>query len=313
MASGSTRCWSARSGRRCCESHPGRGLRAVTLAVTMSKIRLTVWLAALLAAVACAWLAPLDAPATRQIDAGLKRALLTFAAARALNSVISVAQGTEVSLQPLGVGVTLAPGQLLDPVNDLVELFSNLMLAASVSFGVQKVLIGMAGYWPISLALTVAAIAWSVLQFRARGAPVWLPRLLVVLLMLRFAIPVVTLGTDVLWQKFLASEYESSQQSITSVSSEVVKLAPPAGLAGDSPGMVARMKQWLAENADVKMRFEALKQAAERATLHMIKLMVIFLMQTMLIPLLLMWALYSLARGVFALPRRAAGAAPVPA
>ena len=115
----------------------------------MTGARRLVAMLVMAALVACAWLAPLDAPATRQIDAGLKRALLTFAAARALNSVISVAQATEVSLQPLGVGVTLAPGQLLDPVNDLVELFSNLMLAASVSFGVQKILIGMAGYWLI--------------------------------------------------------------------------------------------------------------------------------------------------------------------
>jgi hypothetical protein len=80
--------------------------------------------------------------------------------ARALNAVISVAQGTEVSLQPLGVGVTLAPGQLLDPVNDLVEKFSDLMLMASVAFGVQKVLISMGGYWLISLLLTFAAIGW---------------------------------------------------------------------------------------------------------------------------------------------------------
>jgi hypothetical protein len=107
-----------------------------------------------------AWLAPLDAPATQQVDAGLKRALVSFATARALNAVISVAQGTEVSLQPLGVGVTLAPGQLLDPVNDLVEKFSDLMLMASVAFGVQKVLISMGGYWLISLLLTFAAIGW---------------------------------------------------------------------------------------------------------------------------------------------------------
>ena len=44
-----------------------------------------------------------------QVDAGLKRALATYAAARALNAVISVAQGTEVALEPGGVGVVLAP------------------------------------------------------------------------------------------------------------------------------------------------------------------------------------------------------------
>ena len=92
---------------------------------------------AMLAVVWGAWLAPLDAPATEQVEAGLKRALISFAAARALNGVISVAQGTEVSVQPLGVGVTLAPGQLLDPINDLIEQFSNLMLL-SVFFLYKK-------------------------------------------------------------------------------------------------------------------------------------------------------------------------------
>ena len=35
----------------------------------------------MLVLVACAWMAPLDAPATRQVDAGLKRALVSFATA----------------------------------------------------------------------------------------------------------------------------------------------------------------------------------------------------------------------------------------
>ena len=61
-------------------------------------------------AVACAWLAPMDTPATTQVDAGLKRALISFATARALHGVLSVVQGTQFSAQPLGVGVSLTPG-----------------------------------------------------------------------------------------------------------------------------------------------------------------------------------------------------------
>jgi hypothetical protein len=251
----------------------------------------------MLAAVACAWLAPLDAPATRQVDAGLKRALISFASARALNAVISVAQGTELSVQPLGVGVTLTPGQLLDPVNDLVEKFSTLMLAASVAFGVQKALIAMGGYWAVSLALTGVALAWGWLYVRQQSVPVWLSRALVVLLMLRFAIPVVTLGSDLLWQKFLSPDYVASQQGIDSSSTQAAKLAPPP--VAQNQGVLDRMKGWLAENADVRARFEELKQAAEQATEHIIRLIVVFLLQTLVIPLLLLWALYALARGVF--------------
>ncbi len=251
----------------------------------------------MLAAVACAWLAPLDAPATAQVDAGLKRALISFSSARALNAVISVAQGTELSVQPLGVGVTLTPGQLLDPVNDLVEKFSTLMLAASVAFGVQKALIAMGGYWVVSLALSVLALGWAWLSLRQQPVPAWLSRALVIALMLRFAIPVVTLGSDLLWQKFLAPDYQASQQLIDTSSTQAAKLAPPQ--VTESQGVLDRIKGWLAENANVKARFEALKQAAEQATEHIIRLIVIFLLQTLVIPLLLLWALYAVVRGVF--------------
>lgn len=95
--------------------------------------------------IAGAWLPPVQTVADAQIDAGLKRALVAFAAARTLNAAISVAQGTEVGVQ-VGVGMTLTLGQALDPVNDLVEQFASLMLMASVAFGVQKALLAIGGH-----------------------------------------------------------------------------------------------------------------------------------------------------------------------
>jgi hypothetical protein len=254
--------------------------------------------------VACAWLAPLDAPAMQQVDAGLKRALISFATARALNAVISVAQGTQASVQPLGVGITLAPGQALDPVNDLIEKFSNLMLAATVVFGIQKVLISLGSYWPLSLALTATALGWAVYFFRARHAPALLSRLLVILLMLRFAIPVVTIGTDLLWQKYMAADYAVSQKSISSVSGQVDQLSPAIPSLSEDQGLLEKMKGWLSKNADVKVHFQNLKEAAERAVEHIIRLIVIFALQTLVIPLLLLWALYGMARRAFEWPRQ---------
>ena len=251
---------------------------------------------------ACAWLAPMDMPATEKVDAGLKRALISFATARAFNAVISVAQGTEASIQPLGFGVTLTPGQILRPIHELVEQFSNLMLAASVVFGVQKVLISIGSYWPLSLALTVAALGWLSCHLRQRPPPVLLSRLLVILLMLRFAIPVVTLGTDVLWQKYLAADYAVSQHSISSASGQIDKLSPSISEVSESQGLLEKMKGWLSKNADVKVHFANLKAAAEQAIEHIIKLIVIFVLQTLVIPLLLLWAMYGVARRAFEWP-----------
>ena len=62
----------------------------------------------------------MDQRAAADYETLFQRALVTFALARTINGVISVVQGTEVALQPAGVGVTLTPGEILDPVNDLV-------------------------------------------------------------------------------------------------------------------------------------------------------------------------------------------------
>lgn len=265
----------------------------------MSILRRILLCLFILVVLAGAWLAPLDLPATQQIDAGLKRALISFTSARALNAVISVAQGTELSVQPAGVGATFAPGQLLDPVNDLVEQFSTLMLAASVAFGVQKLLIAIGGYWPLSLVLTVVVLAWTGQHLRQRSAPVWLSRLLVVLLMLRFAVPIVTIGTDLVWQKFLDNDYQSSQRAIEDASRETSVRDPATVAEPATPSIVDKLKGWFSYNTDVKARFNDMRQALERITEQLIRLIVVFMLQTLLMPLLLLWLLWWWARSIF--------------
>lgn len=114
-----------------------------------------MFLVALVAAVA--WIKPLEAPASETLDAAMKKAFITFATARALNGGISLLQSGQVSVQAVG-GVSFNPGEVLDPINDLVEQFSNVMLAATVALGIQKVLLamGMHGVLPV-LVTAVAA------------------------------------------------------------------------------------------------------------------------------------------------------------
>lgn len=265
----------------------------------MQTARRVILALSLVTMVLCSRFGPMDKSATQQVDAGLKRALVSYATARALNAVISVVQGTEISIQPVGLGVILTPGQLLEPVNDLIEDFSNLMLAASVAFGVQKVLISIGAYWIISLLLTIVAIGWLWLYLRKQQPPAWLSKILVILLMLRFAVPVVTIGSDLVFQEFMATDYETNQNAINIASSQTSQLNPPVQIASEIPGLIEQIKNWGKQNLDVKTRVENIKQSAELATEHIIKLIVIFLLQTLVIPLLLLWVLYAVARGAF--------------
>ena len=258
-------------------------------------------LAAIAAAlVVCAWLGPLEPPAQRHIDAGLERALLSYATARALNAVVSVAQGTEVAVQPAGVGVILTPGQALEPINDLIEQFANLMLTASVAFGVQKVLLAIGAHWLVSALLTLAALGWVAAHLRRRAPPDWLSRLLLIFLMIRFALPVVVIGSDLLFEKFMADDYQTSQRAIETASLRLDQLDPPQ--ANAEPAWLDRLKSWAVQPADLKTRYAQLKQAAEQATERVIKLMVVFLLQTLVFPVVLLWLLWSIVRRFFEFP-----------
>ncbi len=252
-------------------------------------------LALLVAMLAASWLGPLESAANAQVDAGLKRALLSFASARALNGAISLAQGTEIAVQPAGVGVNLTVGQVLDPLNDLVEHFSDLMLMASVAFGVQKVLLEIGAHWLVSLLFTAAALGWSVCLLRRQPAPAWLSRLLLVLILTRFAMPLATIGSDALFQRFLADDYQASQQLVDRTAGSTERFAPAA--EASEQGLVDRIKAWFgAQGAEWKLRFERLQQSVEQAIAHIVRLMVIFLLQTLVLPLLLLWGGYALVR-----------------
>jgi hypothetical protein len=259
----------------------------------------------LLAVIACvvaalAWLAPLDRLAQEYVESGLKRALITFAAARTANAIISAVQETTVAIQPLGVGVTLSPAQVLDPLNDLVEQFSTLMMAASISFAIQRVLISIGGYPWVSAALTVALVAWAWAGWHGRPAPTWLSRTLLVLLLVRFAVPIAALGSEVSFRLTMASDYAQAQSAVQATSDEMKRMAPESQPKGTA-GAIERLRDWWdRQKMDIQAYFGQLKDKAENMVRHVIVLMALFIVQTLVLPLFFLWLVQRLMRGALA-------------
>lgn len=245
------------------------------------------------------WTSPLDAMSTEQVDAGLKRALVTFATARMLNAVISVAQGTDVAIEPAGIGVKFAPGEILDPINDLVEKFSTLMLFASIAFGIQKILITLGGHSVVSATLSAAVVLWSAWHLSGRHIPEWCTKLLLITLVLRFAVPLVTVGSNELFQQFLAKDYGQSQTVLESGAANVMNMAAldAQPQTQENRSLLDRWKE-MAPNINVKERLAHIQGSAEQWTEKMINLMVVFLLQTLIFPLLLLWGLASFAKSL---------------
>lgn len=267
-------------------------------------------LVALLAA--ASWSRVPDDVAQDRLDQGLKAAFAAFATARALNAVISLVQSGQVGAQ-VGVGMSVAPGQLLDPVDDLVERFSDAMLAATVAFGVQKVLAAIGAHWVVPALLSAAALVWAALLAARRAPPGWLARGVALLLLVRFAVPVATIGTDAVARQFLAPGAEASRQALERLRGEAE--AGTAKAASTEAGALATIRGWLARGAELGGRLDEIAAAAGSIAEHVTSLIVVFLLQTLVFPIALAWLLWRLVRTLLdpappgdAMRRRGSGA-----
>ena len=253
-----------------------------------------------LAVLAC-WLPSVATLADRSVDDGLKRSLLSFATARGLHGAVSVVQGTALAVQPMGVGLTLTLGQALAPINDLLMQVSDWLLWASVAFGLQKLLLAMGGHTLVSAAVTALALWWLALRWRG-PPPLWLSRLLVVALFARLVMPVTLIGSEWLFERFLQQPWQQSQLATESATAQLPgldALPVPSAAQVAPPGLLDRLKQWAGSPADMaRQQLEQIRLMLDQLVERLITLIVVFALQTVVLPLLLAWGLLQLCRGL---------------
>lgn len=246
----------------------------------------------------------LDARASKYLSGSLTKALKTYAIVRGLNAVVSVAQDTDLSFSPAGVGVTTGFGELFDPINDLLERFSWVMLVATASFGIQKILMAT-GTWfgfkylvPLAMALILLGI--------------WIPRpsrvnlvsfgykLVLLALVIRFGIPVVAAANDKVYDLFLKGMYVESTGLLDKARGEI-KEETAIGRQGKEEdrdqSILDSLKRGMdgaKQMVDATGKISALKRKVANAAGHIINLIVVFMIQTVIIPLLTLWGLVKL-------------------
>jgi hypothetical protein len=273
-------------------------------------LRQWVLAALLVLAVALSAVTSVDRYAAREYESLFQRALVSFALARTLNGVISAVQGTELALQPAGVGVTLTPGQVLDPVNDLVERFSWIMLGATISLGIQQVMLDVGQWWGVRLLVAGIGLLWLWSRFRSRGPEKpgragfdrTLTRLLIVVLFIRFAVPVAIIANEALYRLFLESRYVESAQVIEVAGSEIEDASQAetdSENAGEEGGLfdaLARSFDSTRDSLDMSGRLDYIKERATDLVEHLIQLSVVFILQTGILPIAFLWIFLQLFR-----------------
>lgn len=248
----------------------------------------------------------IDTSSKRYVDKAFTRALITFGIAKTLNGVISVAQGTEIAIQPAGIGINLTPGQILDPVNDLIERFSWVMLASSTSLGIQKIFLTMS-IWPAFNYIITGILIFGLFfifykKTKYVSLRIFILRLSLLLIALRFAVPITGIVNQSVYQVFLENEYITSTNKLEITADEIGQLNEEENFSQPN---IKKKSVWesakafyksTSEMLDINKKIEKYKQAATETTHHIVNLIVVFLFQTLIIPIAFIFFLYSLTK-----------------
>lgn len=241
------------------------------------------------------------------VDEAFDRALIAFALARATNAIISVVQDSEIDIAPAGIGVTIAIGEALDPINDMIERFSWVMLVSLVSLGIQKLLIDISPWVSVkffllpSLTLLLAGLwikgSWAY-SCRYYGL-----RLLFLALLIRFCIPVVALANDQVYKLFLDQHYASAVVGIEQGNVALRNMDPLADAPGskEPEGFWAEVKkkaEQAGEAINLQHRISRMKSRLSGMIENLLKMIAVFTLNTVILPIAFLWLLARLFRVV---------------
>lgn len=242
----------------------------------------------------------------RQSDAyfagTLKSATLAYATTRGVNAVVSVLKESEVQVSPAGVGLTIAAGQILDPIDDMTERLSSVIVMAIVSLGIQKIgfELGAAFSFKLVAALILLFIPALWLNLRAPNPMLRLAvRFCYFLLVLRFLLPASSLVNDYLYDNLFKAKIEESVKSLSVISSDYKEMSTmePEGERGFFSSLTGAVGTRIEKT---KQAFSRVLENAEGVITSLLSLttlyVALFIIQVLFIPLGMLWLLTNLAR-----------------
>lgn len=242
----------------------------------------------------------IDDNAKRLVDDSFKQSVIVFGSAKALNAVISLAQGTELNL-PF---VIVAVGEILDPINDLVEQFSLVMLASMVSLGIQKILLNFVTNDIYNYILFTFVIVFNIWLFKRFTNDERLRdlffKITFILLFLRFAIPMIGYVNEVSYNYFVKPQYNIDElnQDILKVKDDVSKINQETITQKEESSFFNKVMEKF-DSSYYEKKVNDYKEAVDNSSQYIIDLIIVFIFQTILLPIIFLYLLYAFIKSIF--------------
>jgi hypothetical protein len=144
-----------------------------------------------------------------------------------------------------------------------------------VAFGLQVFLLNIGAHWVLSLAFSAVLLPSFVVWWRRKRTPSLWVRALLVLAVARFAVLGCTYTSEWVYRGYLAERYATAQKEIDQASA----MLKPTGV-------------------DVRQMPERIAQATEHIVRQLVDLIVVFLLHTVVFPVLTLWLVVALGRAM---------------
>lgn len=227
-------------------------------------------------------------------------AFTIYGIARALNAAISMLQGTDISV----VVVSVSIGELLDPINDLIERFSWIVMMAIASLGIQKVLLSVV----VSKAanLLIAAVVAGYL------AALWYKpfakyhnvsfKAICILFFIRFSLSMVFICNYALDVYYFSDQKNTAQAALVETQTVIEDNAVLAAEnnANESDSFLDKVKKTFSETKEgfssVQNKVSDITGSVENSISSLLDLIVFYILQTVLLPIAFLFVFYKALR-----------------
>lgn len=166
----------------------------------------------------------LDTTADHYFRESVAKAGIAYATCRVINASVSIIKESTLQLEPAGIGMSLAVGQALDPIDDMTERLSDVLVTAITSLGVQKLAyeISVSVVPPVLSFFLFALILLSWCRTdRFKGFQTTLARIALLILIARFCLPLSSMANEAIHTHFFMAQISEANKELAMGSSEL--------------------------------------------------------------------------------------------
>jgi hypothetical protein len=209
----------------------------------------------------------------------IQNAALTYASARGLNALVSMLQSSQVEVGFVFVNGSMTIGEVLDPLNDMIERFSTVMTWVLASLAAQKILLLLASHQLfLYLVAVLGFCALLLLYFGRPPARNLVFRCFLIVVFVRFALGLAVAlnsGADYL---FLDQQIRENDHEIAQFQSSVMSIDTSATADSDDlrDSVITFWRSLSLDELNVKIG---------RGIEHFVNLVALYLLKTVLFPL----------------------------